>query len=99
MTSLELALGVTLGVVGGGVLVGVLAAWWGRRKPEDSNVDVDELAVEVGRLAKQVRRITMSNVRAAAPSAQPPPELVEAPPVTPIESKQALRDRVFGRRA
>ena len=64
----------------------VFSLWAGRRKPVNPDqMDVDELAREVFRLAKQVRRDRMSAVRASTgstegPEVGPPPELVTPPP-------------------
>lgn len=90
----------SLGVLGGCVVTTVLAAIVFRRTAGRSVVDVDDLAVEVARIGKLVRRISMSDLRRSAldaPSDVPPgqPPLPVAPrPLT----KDELRQRVFGGR-
>ena len=101
-TELVVAL-VALALGCAGFVAGLLAL---RGRPVNPDQpDVDDLALEVAKLRKQVRRDRMSAVRAGPGDAegdiaQPPPELREVPgsPSAGI-TKEELRRRVFqGRR-
>jgi hypothetical protein len=88
--------------------VSAVAGLWVLRRPRvnPDQVDVDELALEVARIAKQVRRDRMRSVRAGEGSPEDaslagPPELREAQALVPPSgalSKEELRRHVFGRR-
>jgi hypothetical protein len=95
---MDLILGAILGVLGGSVGAGVIFAWLNRSKAGRSVVDVDELAVELERISKLVRRLTMSNLRRTAldaPEPIPTPESLQ--PLAPRSmTKSELRQRVFG---
>jgi hypothetical protein len=86
----------------------VVSVWISRHtRANPDQADVDELAIEVARIAKQVRRDRMRAVRAGEGDAEnpslagsgPPPELGAAaatlPPSADVD-KNELRRRVFG---
>jgi hypothetical protein len=83
------------------LVVSVLAFRAQRVNPDQ--VDVDELALEVGRIAKQVRRDRMRAVRAGEGGAEDPPVATAPPelrsPLQPPQSvsKDDLRRLVFPR--
>lgn len=83
------AVSLLLGVVGG-VIACLVACTLIQRHAVKNRVstDVDEIALEVARLGKLVRRTTMANVRAQRPEH-------EAEVLTPTQHKAQLRSRVF----
>lgn len=85
------ALLITMGVIGG-LVVGVVAAVSVLRRDTSKRnaADVDELAIEVARIARLVRKTHMSNVRGAMPREEQPIL------TSPAAHKAALRNRVFG---
>lgn len=89
-----------LGVTGGLVVCGVAWAIFYRRSIARPVTDVDELAVEVDRIGKLVRRLTMQRLRQdALDNPKPPAELLPAAPaapVSPLTVKQELRRRYLG---
>ena len=102
-TELVVAL-VALALGCAGFVAGLLAL---RGRPVNPDQpDVDDLALEVAKLRKQVRRDRMSAVRAGPGDAegdiaQPPPELRDVASTSPSAgiTKEELRRRVFqGRR-
>jgi hypothetical protein len=85
----------------GGIVAGVVTfTLLNRQKPDAAVTDVDELAVEVERIGKAVRRLTMQRVRGAAldPELPVPPAQPVSPvaPVMPPSVKDQIRSRVFG---
>lgn len=105
MTAFEISALVVLALACSAI---VASLWVLRRKPVNPDqMDVNELALEVAKLGKQVRRDRMRAVRAGEgePTGAPldgPPELREAPqPASPDAgarvTKEELRRRVFSR--
>jgi hypothetical protein len=86
------------GVLGGCVVAGVLGTILFRRSAAKPVVDVDDLAVELERVSKLVRKLTMSNLRRSALDAPEP--LPPGQPVLPAAprplTKDEIRARVFG---
>ena len=80
-----------LGVLGGTVAGGVVAAWLLRKRTQDP--DVDELVAAVAQLQRTTRRIEMQRVRSFAPPVVP---AATPRPMADFLSKAALRSRVFG---
>lgn len=96
MTPFEL---VTLGLLSLACACAVYLTWAARApRVNPDQVDVDELAIEVARIAKQVRRDRMSAVRAGESSPQnpavagPPPELRQEVP--PLATGQLTKDQL-----
>jgi hypothetical protein len=85
------------GVLGGLVGFAVAYALSQRERHDEPVQDVDALAVEVERIGKIVRRISMRNLRQDALDAEThlpapqPPQLV-----APVNPKDELRRKVFG---
>jgi len=98
---METIIAVVLGVVGGALVAGVAAAFIPRRGNVKAVTDVDELAVEVERIGRAVRRITMQRVRGTAldapPGAENLPTAIAPGPLTSV-SKSELRRKIFGGR-
>lgn len=88
------------GVLGGLVVGVVVAAINFRRSASKPIVDTDELAVEVERIGKLVRRLTMSNLRRSAldPAEAVPPGQPAQPAIPRPLTKDEIRQRVFGGR-
>jgi len=85
------------GVLGGGVAFAVTYALSRRQRHDEPVQDVDALAVEVERIGKIVRRISMRNLRQDALDAEtaiPPVQPLQ--PVPAVNPKDELRRRVFG---
>jgi len=96
---MELLTVLILGVLGGALVTGVAAAFIPRRGNVKAVTDVDELAVEVERIGRAVRRITMQRVRGSALDAPPGAEALPPAPVAgPLTalSKNELRRKIFG---
>lgn len=90
-----------LGVLGGLVVASVAWAIFRRLSASRPITDVDELAVEVERMGRVLRRLNMQAVRRAPESidlAAPPPPGPARPGVPVTETKADLRRRVFSMR-
>lgn len=90
-----------LGILGGLVACGVAWAIIYRRSVARPLMDVDELAVEVERIGRVVRRLNMQAVRRGPEGAELPPApnpLAPGPGIPVIESKADLRRRIFSER-
>jgi hypothetical protein len=86
-----------VGVLGGLAGFGVAYALSLRKKSDVPLQDIDALAVEVERISKLVRRISMRNLRQDALDSQlPAAPLQPAQPATAADLKAELRRKVFG---
>jgi len=86
-----------LGGVGGVVATLVGVSIYHRVWRVGVTTDVDDLAVEVDRIGKLVRRLTMQRLRQDALDApQPLPTPQPAQPLPAADIKAALRKQVFG---
>ena len=100
MRHMDPVLAIVGGVVGGLVVGVVAAAFYFRPLAGRPVVDADELAVEVERIGKLVRRMAMSNLRRSAldaPEAVPPSQPAQPAIPRPL-TKDEIRARVFGGR-
>ena len=87
------------GVLGGLVGFGVAYALSKRERYDAPVTDIDALAVEVERIGKIVRRISMRNLRQDALDAETAiPAHQPAQPVAVVNPKDELRRKVFGGR-
>jgi hypothetical protein len=88
---------IAAGVLGGLVGFGVSYSLSKRERHDHPVQDVDALAVEVERIGKIVRRISMRNLRQDALDAETaiPPQQ-PAQPLAAVNPKDELRRRVFG---
>ena len=85
------------GVLGGLVGFAVSYALSKRQRHDEPVTDVDSLAVEVERIGKIVRRISMRNLRQDALDAETTVAASQpAQPVAVVNPKDELRRRVFG---
>lgn len=92
---MEVALIVGAGVLGGLAAFVVTWAFLGRRKADAPATDIDALAVEVERVGRAVRRLTMQRLRQDSIDAQqaiPPLQPAAAPAL--VNPKEELRRRV-----
>jgi hypothetical protein len=88
---------IAAGVLGGLVGFGVTYALSQRQRHDEPVQDVDALAVEVERIGKIVRRISMRNLRQDALDAETNiPPVQSAQPVPLVNVKDELRRKVFG---
>ena len=98
MSTVEAIPLILAGVLGGLVVAAVVAAFNYRRSASRASTDLDDIAVEVERLGKAFRRLTMQRVRGAAPGLEEPLPTVQSlqPAVPRPMTKDELRQRVFG---